>query len=297
MNADWVCIDRHVDHGARVVSAQASKGMKRSRSREKTDAGKAGEEKERALEDSARGDESVPGFETFQRYAAYKAYDLLSDGSYRRLVVRSKENGDPWALQLYAAMQEVSNVVKRLQATVASLHEFGKRRLQMACAEAIASTGPPCRRRPGWNVCMITGMRSDDCVDIARACKSDSTVVVNSRFAHFLVMLWFVVKIEVVCKTVAKRWLREQGPVFEEATPVRDICRAFSDDGARMRALYDAFVYALGHVTRSIEEYKHSFGFTLLAESDVPVPSHPQAGASSKRARGVTAAPGPRCFA
>ena len=140
-------------------------------------------------------------------FILFKAFDLISDGEYKKLVVRSKDNGDVWAEDVYSQVHLASNLVRKLVNEIQTLDDFGKSRLRRVCTEVMAAVTPPARRRPGWSLCSITGLRSDECIDLTRVGKSMSIVTVHRRFSHFVVMLWYVVKFEHVCKVMARHWI------------------------------------------------------------------------------------------
>lgn len=200
--------------------------------------------------------------EHFRQYVMYKAFDFLSEGAYRKLVVRSKECGEEWALQLYSYVQQVNNTLKRVHGNVASLHEYGKQRLQVVCSEIIASVPPPVRRKVGWHTCMITGVKSDDCIDLTRVGKSEGTIIISSRFAHFALMLWVVAKIDHVCKLLAKHWFQEKTAQYKAHTTVQQMCSDFARErDADFSTLHQVFQYAYSHSMNSIDTYKTRLDF------------------------------------
>jgi hypothetical protein len=210
-------------------------------------------------------------YKDFESYVSYKAFDLLSEGGFKKLVVHSRENSEPWAVQVYTGMQTVTSRLKQVAMLVNTLSDYGKKRLHAVCSEVVSSTTPPCKQKLGWSVCLITGIRSDRCLDLTRPGKSEGLVVISAKFSHFVIMLWFVTKLEHVCKTVAKAWLAAQSNTYQKNATVHEICEAFAADTAQMKALYDAFQYAMLHVVNSIEQYRQmpEFGTTpdpMLAE-------------------------------
>lgn len=201
-------------------------------------------------------------FETFELYFHYRVFDFFSEGDYKKQVVQCKDTGDAWASKVYAGMQEVSSLIKRVSTEVSSLQEFGKTRLQMACVEVMASATPPCRRKKGWHMCSITGVRSDECMDLTRPGKSEHTVTVARSFSHFFVMLWLIAKMDHVCKTVARSWLVDKGTEFESGTPVKEMCEAFvAECGPVVQALFRAFEHACAHVLASLDAHKRAPDF------------------------------------
>jgi hypothetical protein len=195
----------------------------------------------------------------------YKAFDLISDGSYKKLVVKSKENGDRWAIQAYSHVQDVTGIIRSVIHNVNTLHEHGKNRLQRVCLEVISCVNPPCRRRQGWNMCSITGARSDECIDLTRTGKSESVIMVHPKFTHFLVMLWTIAKFEHICKVFTRNWLSQQGMLYQETNNIQKICHDFTCMTTEIQGLYNAFTHAHTHVTRSLNEYKRTPEFNIFS--------------------------------
>jgi hypothetical protein len=194
---------------------------------------------------------------SFEAYFLYKAFDLISDGAYKKLIVRSKEAGDADAVALYNKMQRVTALIKAVQTQVAALHEYGKQRLQAVCVEVIAHSTPPCSLRTCWNTCAISGTRGCECLDLTRVGKSPVVVMVHRRFAHFAVMLWVATKFEHLCKVYTRHWLAQLEPGAR--TAVQQLCRDFEAHARTqgdIAALHAALQHALSHVQRSLDDYR-----------------------------------------
>ena len=119
-------------------------------------------------------------------------------------------------------------------------------------------------RRMGWNVCSITGARSDECIDLTRTGKSESVITVHPKFTHFLTMLWVVAKFEHVCKVFTRNWLAQQGVQYQDQNDVRKMCQDFQNKTAEIEGLYKAFTHAYVHVTKSLQVYKKASEFNIL---------------------------------
>ena len=200
-------------------------------------------------------------------YIQYKAFDLISDGSYKKNVVKSKENGDRWAIDAYNHVQDVAYIIKSVVHEINSLHEYGKNRLQRVCLEVISCVNPPCRRRMGWNVCSITGTRSDECIDLTKSGKSESVTTIHPKFSHFLVMLWVVAKFEHICKVFTRSWLSQRGTSYQETRSIQEICQDFSKKKAELHSLFKSFDYAHRHVVKSIQVHKNKSEFEISLSS------------------------------
>lgn len=143
--------------------------------------------------------------ECVRDYFLYKAYDIISCGAYKKLVVKNKEANEPWAMELYAKVQCVTAFIKGVLHQVEHLHEYGKEKLQTVCSEVLAHVNPPCRVKSCWNTCFISGIRSCECLDLTRPGRSEAVITLHRKFSHFVVMLWFVAKFEHVCKVIPGR--------------------------------------------------------------------------------------------
>jgi hypothetical protein len=204
-------------------------------------------------------------YDSFEAYVLYKAFDFISDGAYKKLLVKCKDNGDVWAISTYSKIQETTLTVRQVVQNVQNLHEYGKPRLHKVCLEVMSSANPPCKKKAGWNTCVVTGTRSDECIDLTRPGRSESLVTIHPKFSHFMVMLWLIAKIEHVCKVYTKHWLTAQGSAYQEEKTVQDICNDFQAQNDTIEAMYAAFSHGVVHVTNSIETYKNTEEFELYS--------------------------------
>lgn len=189
---------------------------------------------------------------TVNAYFMFKAFDVISEGEYRRLVVARRDAGDVWAVELSGQVQRVTSQIKGLQRQVAVLSEHGRERLQTHCQEVLAHTNPPCRTRPGWGTCTLSGMRGRDCLDLVRPGKSPAPMIVHARFRHFMLMLWLASKFENVCKSLARAWLRRLDAAAVRETAVNTLCQRFRAEHETDPALHALLRHALAHVSSSL---------------------------------------------
>lgn len=194
--------------------------------------------------------------DSINNYFMYKAFDVISDGSYKKLVIRSKESNDEWAITLYNKVQCVTNLIKNVVQQVNSLHEFGKDRLERVCKEVLCHVNPPCKVKTCWNACYISGIQSHECIDLTRAGKSDTVINIHRKFSHFILMLWVITKIEHMCKVFTRRWVSNLPAEQLREMTVHDMCRKFQDENRIGRALHGIFCHAYDHVMNSLENYK-----------------------------------------
>ena len=188
-------------------------------------------------------------------YVLFKAFDVISDGSYKKLVVKSKECNETWAIELHTSTQKINAHIKNVLHMVNTLGEYGKDRLQDVCREVLCHVSPPCKLKTCWNICAITGTRSAECIDLTRVGKSDTVVTVHRKFSHFVIMLWIVAKFEHLCKVYTRQWLASKAAGEHS---VHELCTLFQQEAVPeiTDALYNAFKHAVTHVTGSLEVYR-----------------------------------------
>lgn len=146
-------------------------------------------------------------YEQFRDFLHMKAFDVIGDNSYRRYVVQCKDNGDDWAQRMCVGVQQMNNCIKKVSTLVDSLQTDGKIKLYKVCLEVMSSLNHPLKERAGWNVCFISGERSDSCVEVSRSGRSDTCTVVHSKFSTFISLLWYVVKFEQIVRMMTKQWV------------------------------------------------------------------------------------------
>ena len=220
--------------------------------------------------DNAAATDDVVDVETLRSYFLYKAFDVISKGSYKKMIVRSKELNDAEAVELYGKVQSVQGLVRGVTTQVGALHEYGKERLQRVCREVLQHVGPPCRVKRCWNICSISGIRSADCVDLTRAGKSDAVITVHRKFSHFVLMLWVVAKFEHLCKMYARQWIAKLPEDEAKDSTVAELCQRFQREADVSRGLHAAFCHAHAHVTGSLESYRRVPAYEIGREAPRP---------------------------
>lgn len=206
----------------------------------------------------------------FKAYMLYKSFDMLSDGTYKKIVVKCKDNGDEWAVKMHHDVHAVIQSIKNINLEIVSLVEFGKRRLHEVCTEVQSAMTPPCRVRSGWHICHITGLRSNECIDLTRAGRSESIITIHKDFQHFVIMLWYVLKIEHIAKALTRSWLQQKGGAqFTAVNTVNNMCSMFSREwDNRLDTMYNVYQYAYKHSMLSIIHHKQTSDYELRISKD-----------------------------
>jgi hypothetical protein len=208
--------------------------------------------------------------EEFQAYAQIKAYDVISSGHFKRHLSQSRENGDRWAVMMYSRQTAVQNRVKEVFNLVAQLTTPSSAVIQRICKDVMSCAQPPIRVLTGRNVCCISGVSTEHCVDLTRVGKNSKEILVHPRFWHFFVLLWFCAKLEYVIRACTKQWLETQDV---KATPgnYTILCEDFLHNNSEMvEQLYRLFVKAVDYISQSLSIYRDKYALRpILVPSKV----------------------------
>jgi hypothetical protein len=212
----------------------------------------------------------------FGAYAQIKAFDVISSGQFKRHLSQSRDNGDKWAVVMYSRQNAVQNKVKEVFSLVAQLTTPSSALIQRVCRDVMSCAQPPIRVLTGRNVCCLSGVSTDHCVDLTRVGKNSKEVLVHPRFWHFFVVLWFCAKLEYVIRACTKQWLELQGhtPVPANYT---SLCEEFSHQNSELvERLFQLFTKGWDYISLSLSVYRDKYALQpvlvpskeYLAETD-----------------------------
>lgn len=188
------------------------------------------------------------GFNEFKDYCNTKAFEVIGDDNqYKKYFSQCRENAEPWALKVHQSISHVVSEIKAVHSMIENLQTQGKDKIYRLCMEVIASSNPPLRKKNGWNICSISGTRSDACLEIGRRGKDTSLILVHQKFSAFILNLWFVCKLEHIVKHQAKSWVNRQG-----TEDVFELCKNFESEDEMVNKWYSAFCDAVRHVKLSV---------------------------------------------
>lgn len=169
------------------------------------------------------------------------------DNQYKKYFSQCKENAEAWALKVHQSMTKVVSEIKQVQVLIDNLQTQGKDKIHKLCVEVMASSNPPIRKKNGWNVCSISGTRSDACLEIGRRGKETSLILVHQKFSPFIINLWFVCKLEHIIKHQTKNWILKQ-----DTDEIYELCNRFQSSDDMIQKWYKIFCDAVRHVKLSI---------------------------------------------
>jgi hypothetical protein len=203
----------------------------------------------------------------FKAYVESKAFDVITQGKFKRHMARSRDEGDLWAVNMVAAVARVQGKVKDIQQAVAAIQGVNKGGLYQVCKDVMNSAQPPVRMVTGVNTCFLTGETVHHCLDLTRSFKQTKVVVVHPRFWFFFVFLWFGVKLEYVMRSCAKQWM-EAGKHSLGNSDFTRLCELFtSENEAFIESSHRTLVIGSAYVIKSLGSFLDTEGVQKVLQA------------------------------
>ena len=208
---------------------------------------------------------------SFVGFILAKSYDVLSDCSFKRHLIQSRDRGDAWAVGMHAQLTRITAACKRVQTLIIAMQDTPQHRdWAMICRDVMASASPPVKVFTGRTQCHLTAAGLDHSLDLSKAGKNAKDIRVHLRFFYFFLYIWLISKIEYVIRSSVKSWLEPESAQDNAPSPAdsdipanRDItglCERFRvENEALIGSFARLFVRAYAYVTASIDLYKQEF--------------------------------------
>ena len=198
--------------------------------------------------------------EDFVGFMLSKAYDVLSEGHFKKHLIQCRDRGDAWAVRMHAQQTRIAQACRRIQTRIAAMHDTPQQAEWAGiCRDVMASAQPPIRVFTGFSRCSITGESLDYSIDLTRAGKNSRSVNVHLRFWHWFIYLWFVAKIEYIIRSCTKQWL-EALPDPAQRKDFTALCERFrTENEPLVQQMACLFRKSHDFVTASIDLYQAQF--------------------------------------
>jgi hypothetical protein len=160
---------------------------------------------------------------------------------------------------MYNRQNKVVARVREVFSLVAQLTTPRSQQIQKVCKDVMSCAQPPIKVLTGENVCSLTGVCAEHCIDLTRMGKNSKEVFVHPRFWHFFVLLWFCAKLEYVIRACTKQWLETRGikPVPESYTK---ICEDYAVHNVEFNEkLFRLLERGLEYTTLSLSLYRDKY--------------------------------------
>jgi hypothetical protein len=185
-------------------------------------------------------------------YVQFKILDSIGfPGAYRKFMLKRKEQGAPWAVQMGEHVAQVLAGVKELTLLEQDIKKSSVfKNLDVVWQHVIESNVPPSDQSLTIGTCLITGKPNLPCIVIRGKGRGANNFTVCSKFAPFLYHLWMVYKMDMLIKVYTRKALEDIDP--QGALLLTDIAQHFKDHRqAEVHSLARALHAAYTHVYRS----------------------------------------------
>lgn len=199
--------------------------------------------------------------EDFEGFMLCKAYDVLSEGQFKKHLIQCRDKGDGWAVAMHTQQTRVTHECRHIQAQIAAMLDTPNAEWAQICRDVMGSAQPPVKVFTGYSQCCLTGAFLDYSIDLSRSGKNTRESFVHLRFWHFFIFLWFTAKIEYVIRSCTKQWL--EGQALPEKRDYTALCERFKEENEPLIAQMGAlFRKASDYVQATIELYRQQFDVT-----------------------------------
>lgn len=195
----------------------------------------------------------------FHAYAQIKAFDVISQGNFKRHLSSSRDNGDKWAVLMYNRHNVVQTKVREVFTLVGQLTTPNSQLIQRICKDVMSCAQPPIKVLTGSNICCLTQTHTEHCIDLTRMGKNSKEVLVHTRFWHFFVFLWFCAKLEYVIRACTKQWLETQ-PFKPTPRTYTELCEEYSVQNVCFNEkLFQLFLKGMDYISLSLSIFRDKY--------------------------------------
>ena len=191
----------------------------------------------------------------FKDFLLFKAFDIISEGSYRRFALKQKHSGDQWAIDLYTSSQSISLGLKN---TMKQIHRMqfspATSKLHKLCLRVVQDLNPPTMSLDVWKICSLTGMRTDKIISIGKSSKGD-VCFVHQKFLDFFSRLWFLARIDICIKQFTTLWCNVRADKSLKQTDYKSLCEQLREDTDFVDAFCQYFMTSMDHVEQSLIQH------------------------------------------
>ena len=187
----------------------------------------------------------------FVTYVQFRVLDSIGHpGTYRKFLLKMRDQGRDWAVEMNARVTAVQQGAKALVALEQEVKVSRTlRNLHMVWQHVVESNTPPSDLQLTIGTCIITAKANVPCIVIKGKGRGANSFAVCNKFASFLYHLWITYKIDVLIKVYARTCLDLVDP--SGARPLAEVVAAVKERCHELRSMARAFHAAYSHVCRS----------------------------------------------
>ena len=110
--------------------------------------------------------EEQEALKTLRCFITLRAYDIISNGQYKKHVIQNKDNCEKWAIDVYTHYQRMMGCLRSVTQLAATVRGGGYDRLAVVCQLLSERHDPPIHINTGWSCCFLTGVRCRNTVHL-----------------------------------------------------------------------------------------------------------------------------------
>ena len=178
-----------------------------------------------------------------------RAYDVVSQGAYRRYLHREKDLQELWAINMHQSFTRINLEIKQILKYIGLSKTRGKLNVSTLLQKISTSVDAPelcvnevCR-------CYLTSVVIFSGIKIVGKSDMVPCIIVHRRFEKFCWCFWFLAKVESILKMVTK----ENYTKTPEVTISETIQQIYKDDSLVIRDLTEHCFDALQYVHNSLK--------------------------------------------
>eukprot|EP00961_Rhodomonas_salina_P095330 1282502-Rhodomonas_salina.1 len=186
-------------------------------------------------------------------YIKYRIFDVVGNGAYRKHLLACKDVGQKWAVDMNSSVVRVNAASKAIQVLINDLQQNKKTGLYTLCQTVVENNSPPIEQSTVMAECCVSGKQKCQCIVLKCKGRGAPCITVQSRFGHFILMLWTVFKMDLVIKSISKEFVENLKE--NEKQTMRQICDNIVKKNCEdIEKLSTALLHAMEHVHRSLLE-------------------------------------------
>jgi len=198
-------------------------------------------------------DECIPvTFTDFKEFLFTRAYDIITEGRFKKYFIKSKEASDRWALSTQQSISRVQNAIRGALGAINDVTDLPGHSIKKICDMVVGMQLPLTDVHHESGTCVITGMKSHNCINICPRVRGADKILINGNLKHFFSCVWFLSKLDYVIRNYTRCWIEER----ESSENIQHLCQEFSKRDEFLMAMFTVFEHSVTHIKTSISQYE-----------------------------------------
>ena len=217
------------------------------------------------------GDALCVDFNHFKEFLLTRAYDIITEGRFKKYFIKSKEASDKWALSTQQSISRVQNSIKDALGSINNVTDLPGHSIKRICDMVVGMQLPLTDANTESGTCAITGMKSHNCINICPKVRGAEKVLINGNLKHFFGCVWFLSKLDYVIRNYTRCWIEDR----DGTENIQALCQEFEKRDEFLTAMFKVFEHSVSHIKTSITQYENDCKTSMPGLQDclqAPVP-------------------------